>query len=126
MMEKYEKFKKHWRRRAEREIKRNLKLAIQAGEEAKKLSALLIREFGAKRVYLFGSLSREGAFYEGSDIDLAVEGIEPSQLLKAGAFLDRACEYRYLIDLIDLDAVSDGMKELILTYGVLLDERGED
>lgn len=41
-------------------------------------------EFGARRVRLFGSLAR-GDSTEGSDIDLAVEGIEPGEFFHASA-----------------------------------------
>jgi len=90
------------------------------------LSDLLTQEFGAKRVYLFGSLVREGKFCERSDIDLAVEGIEPSRFFEAGAALDRACDYRYQIDLVDLERARTGVRELILTEGVLLCDRTGD
>lgn len=87
---------------------------------------MLTQEFGAKRVYLFGSLVREGKFSERSDIDLAVEGIESHRFFEAGAALDRACDYRYRIDLVDLATARAGVKELILTEGVLLDDRTRD
>lgn len=69
---------------------------------------------------------REGKFYERSDIDLAAEGIEPSRFLKAGAALERACDYRYRVDLVDLERARNGVKELILTEGVLLYDRTRD
>ena len=122
-MGKYDEYKEHWRRRAERERELRRTLAAEARADAWRLSDLLTQEFGAKKVYLFGSLVREGRFYERSDIDLAAEGIEPRRFFKAGAALDRACGYRYQIDLVDLETVRDGVRELILTEGVLLCDR---
>jgi len=125
-MGKYDKYKEHWRRRAEKERERRQALAAEARAEAQRLGHLLTQEFGAKKVYLFGSLVREDRFYERSDIDLAAEGIEPSQFFKAAAALDRACDYRYQIDLVDLKTARDGVKQLILTEGVLLCDRTGD
>jgi len=125
-MGKYDEYKEHWRRRAEREQERRRTLAAEARAEAWRLGHLLTQEFGAKKVYLFGSLVREGKFHERSDIDLAAEGIEPRRFFEAGAALERACDYRYRVDLVDLERAKAGVKELILTEGVLLCDRTGD
>lgn len=101
-------------------------MAAEARAEAQRLGHLLTQEFGAEKVYLFGSLVREDRFCERSDIDLAAEGIEPSQFFKAGAALEKACDYRYRVDLVDLGRAKDGVRELILTEGVLLCDRTGD
>jgi len=116
-------YKKHWRRRVEREQRRREALAAEARAVARKLGALLVREFGATKVYLFGSLARAGAFRERSDIDLAAEGIAPARFFEAGAALARACDYRYRVELVDLETVREGMRELILAEGVVLCDR---
>jgi predicted nucleotidyltransferase len=122
-MKEYDEYRKHWRQRAERERRRREMLAAEARAEARKLGELLVREFGATKVYLFGSLTRDGSFHERSDTDLAAEGIAPAQFFKAGAALARACDYRYRVELVDLEAVREGMRELILAEGVLLCDR---
>ena len=97
-------------------------MAAEARLEARRLGDLLVRQFGATRVYLFGSLTQDGAFHERSDIDLAAEGLAPTSF-EAGVALDRVCDYRYRVDLVDLETAREGMRKLILTEGVLLCER---
>jgi len=92
-MGKYDEYKKHWKRRAERARRRRQALAAEARLEARRLGDLLVRQFGATRVYLFGSLTQDGAFHERSDIDLAAEGLAPTSF-EAGVALDRVCDYR--------------------------------
>lgn len=125
-MGKYDEYKKHWKRRAERERRRRQALAAEARLEARRLGDLLVRRFGATRVYLFGSLTRDDAFHERSDIDLATEGLAPTRFFEAGVALDRACDYRYRVDLVNLETAREGMRKLILEEGVLLCERNRD
>jgi predicted nucleotidyltransferase len=63
-------------------------------------AAAVLREMGAREVYVFGSAAR-GTLRSGSDVDLAVSGL-PQRLFframsKAADLLDRP------LDLIDLD-----------------------
>ena len=78
---------------------------------AQKCARLLGERFGARRVYLFGSLSK-GLFWEGSDIDLAVEGMSLEQYLKALAEL-RVVDGIHL-DVVHLDYCRPSFKERIL------------
>ncbi len=63
-------------------------------------AAAVLRELGAREVYVFGSAAR-GTLRARSDIDLAVSGLPPSlffrAMSKAADVLDRP------LDLIDLD-----------------------
>ncbi len=62
-----------------------------AWETARKASQLLKEQYGVQRVRVFGSLVHEEAFHPGSDIDLAVEGLKPSdywEALTSVMFLD--------------------------------------
>jgi predicted nucleotidyltransferase len=52
------------------------------------LVEFLVREYGATRIVLLGSLVREEA-RPGSDIDLLVHGLSPSKVFEAGAAADR-------------------------------------
>ena len=70
-------------RRRELELRRE-----QLMERARAAAAMLRAEFGARRIWLFGSL-RQAWFHESSDVDLAVEGIAPEQI---GAAWDRVAE----------------------------------
>jgi predicted nucleotidyltransferase len=42
-----------------------------------------VQDFGARKVYLFGSLLDQGSVHARSDIDLAVEGLEGGLYFKA-------------------------------------------
>lgn len=62
--------------------------------------AVYLKQEGAKEVFLFGSASR-GTMNEGSDIDLAVSGLDPAKFYsvagKAEDMLGKS------LDLVDLD-----------------------
>jgi len=73
-------YRRHWRERAEREAAQRRELASRAHAEAGRVAQMLVREFGARRVYLFGSLVQEGRFHERSDVDLDEVG-EPMRTL---------------------------------------------
>jgi len=66
-------------------------------------AAAILKQLGAERVYLFGSAAT-GTLNEGSDIDLAVEGLQPAlffgAMTRVGKVLGRS------LDLIDLDEPS--------------------
>lgn len=79
----------------------------------------LVEKYKVKRVYLFGSLAK-GLFFKGSDIDLAIEGMDFEDYLKAIA------EYRFIkgihLDLLNLDFCKAEFKEEILKDGKILYE----
>lgn len=80
-------------------------------------SHLLAKRYTLKRIYLFGSLA-EGFFLKGSDIDLAIEGMDFEDYLKVLA------EYRQIrgihLDILHLDFCKPQFKELILRNGKVL------
>ncbi|MFQ5824583.1 MAG: nucleotidyltransferase family protein [bacterium] len=49
----------------------------------KKCAKILVEKYGAKKVYLIGSVAREMGVHEDSDIDLVVEGLANEHYLKA-------------------------------------------
>jgi predicted nucleotidyltransferase len=71
------------------------RFAEQASEEARcardiratvpLVADVLVREFGVRRVVLFGSVAR-GAARPDSDIDIALEGLNPSNSTDRGPF----------------------------------------
>lgn len=111
-------YRKFWRERAARGAARRRELASQARAEAIRAAEVLVRDFGARRVYLFGSLLQEGRFHERSDVDLAVEGIAPERFFKTWAAV--GADVRVPIELVDIDEVGETMRELILEHGELL------
>lgn len=87
--------------------------ALQIAEEC---IALLKSRFGARRVILFGSLAGQGAWHSRSDIDLAVEGLDPEDFFKAyGACCDLVPRDLELdIDLVPLENAYPEMRARIL------------
>jgi len=117
-------YKRYWRERAEREAAHRLELESKARAEARRVAQMLVHGFGARRVYLFGSLAQEARFHERSDVDLAVEGIAPGRFFKAWAAT--GAHSSVPIELVDLDEVGEMMRKLILEYGELLCDAGTD
>ena len=74
------------RRAAERAS--NAGRALAARQAAERVAALLAREFSARRVVLFGSLA-SCRFGARSDIDLAVDGVDPARFFAASAAAQR-------------------------------------
>lgn len=86
----------------------------QALRIAQACAQLLKERFGARRVLLFGSLAREGAWHAHSDIDLAVEGLAAEDFFPAysacRALLPRELE----LDIVPLENVYPEMRARIL------------
>ncbi len=95
-----------------REIKALANRAQQFGQQIKK-------EFGAKRVLLFGSLARETGFEHDSDIDLAVEGLQGSQYWEVWRIAE---EYfpEHTVEVVEIETTSQSMKQAIEKYGIEL------
>ncbi len=91
-------------------------LALQRGRE---LSTMLRDRFAAKKVVLFGSVLSSERFKENSDIDLAVEGIEPENYFSALADCQTG---DFPVDLIEIATATRLMKERI-ARGMVLYER---
>jgi len=112
MLEQYRPFKLH------EQGKPTSSLYREALKVAKKISGELTKQFGAKRVVLFGSLSR-GDFSSCSDIDLAVWGIPAYDFFRAVAF---ACGISdvWKVEVIDAQDCSDTLRKVILEEGTEL------
>ena len=107
-----------WRKRLQEQREKDKKRMQEARQRAVACAHLLTHEFGAKSVYLFGSLA-EGRFHAHSDIDLAVEDIAPHLYFKALAKLHRISG-GFAIDLVPLEEHTS--KEAILKEGERLDD----
>ena len=115
-MERYEKYIQAWQRRIRERKIAEKEAAEKAYKHAIECAALLVEKFGAQKVYLFGSL-REGSFHLGSDIDLAVEGLEPRLYFKA---LSKVYDVSggFEVDLVPLEDCK--FRETVLREGKLL------
>lgn len=82
---------------------------------------MLVEEFDVRRVVLFGSIVR-GVVDERSDVDLAVEGLDPGSYFAA---LSRAEEVAgATVDLVPIEEVPSSLLTIIESSGeVLIDRR---
>lgn len=116
-----ESYKAAWQKRFKEDEERLKRKAEQAKKTVIEMSRVLVEKFGAKRVWLFGSLI-EGFFWKGSDIDLAVEGLSSevyfAALSEIWGLLPSAME----LDLIPLEDAYESLRERILKKGELLYE----
>jgi uncharacterized protein len=83
----------------------------------KRLAEILKRDFGVKRVLLFGSLAAAPGFTLSSDVDLAVEGLEVKAYWRAWKLAEDMIGDRG-VDFVDVESVSDSLKQSIERYGV--------
>jgi predicted nucleotidyltransferase len=84
-----------------------------------KLPACCGGNFGATKIYLFGSTLRLKGFHSHSDIDLAVDGIDPKRYFSAvGQALMMSDEFS--VDLLEISACRPELKEIILKEGRML------
>jgi predicted nucleotidyltransferase len=93
-------------------------LLSRARAEARAVAELLVRDFGAKRVWLFGSLVKGATFGRSSDIDLAVEGLPADDLFRA---VGRALGLSdWSIDLKPIGELPAAWRDKILKEGEVL------
>ena len=107
-----------WRARVKKRKEREKQLSRIAKERARECAKFLAEKFKVRGVYLFGSLA-EGFFHEDSDIDLAVEGLEPRLYFKALAKLHEVSG-GFKVDLVPLEA--SPFQDIILKEGERLYE----
>jgi predicted nucleotidyltransferase len=90
--------------------------------EAKRVADLTAKElgvrYGARKVFLFGSLARgdQGPVF---DIDLAAKGISPARFFEAVAFVTGQSR-KWKIDLVDVDDCAGSLRDMIEKEGVVL------
>ena len=86
---------------------------------ARELAKMLKRQFGVRKVVIFGSLARMSWFTPGSDVDLAVEGLETREYWRAWKLAEDIIADRP-VDFVQIESVSDSLKRAIEQYGVEL------
>ncbi|MGA7877707.1 MAG: nucleotidyltransferase domain-containing protein [Desulfoferrobacter sp.] len=115
--EELEKYRESARRRWAIEERHLDERYTKAWQLAKAAASLLRNEFGAKDVFVFGSLVHRELFHPGSDIDLAASGIDPSCYYRAVGrllALDSTMEF----DLVQFEEISKSWCERIAQEGV--------
>ena len=83
-----------------------------AWDLAKQAAKLLRDEFGAKKVFVFGSLAYEQDYSPWSDIDLATLGIPAKQFYSAVAAVT-SLSSSFKLDLVDLDDCRSSLRKAI-------------
>lgn len=88
-----------------------------AFDVAKQAAIVLRKQFGAKRIVIFGSLASKEDFTSWSDIDLAAWGIAPDDFFLAVAAVT-GLSSDFKIDLVEPTACRDAIKDTIQSNGI--------
>ncbi len=113
-------YRAYWRKLDQKKPTPEQRLAARrARREARRLAKILAEEFGAKRVYLFGSFAWSVAWTRPeSDIDLAVEGLADGEWWEAIGRLEDETKYEF--DLQTLENSPPHLHQRILESGLLI------
>ncbi len=91
----------------------------RAWDVARRGAQMLKEQFGAARVAVFGSVLRPEVFFERSDVDLAVWGLDERLYLRAvSRLLDLDPEIS--VDLVEVEFASPRLREAIEQEGEIL------
>ncbi|MFV1950459.1 MAG: nucleotidyltransferase family protein [Nitrospinota bacterium] len=78
---------------------------------------ILVQEFHAKKIILFGSLAVDEMIHPFSDIDIIVEGLEDNYLKAGGKLIDTLGEF---IDLKPFELLDDIFKKQVIQKGKVI------
>jgi len=121
MSDRYARYRRAWQRRWREAEERQQEHIRQMREVAHKCARLLVEQYGARRVYLFGSLVSSRQLHERSDIDLAVEGLGPGRVYwRALSQLWRLLPPGVELDLVPLEDAYPELAEYIRQEGELI------
>jgi predicted nucleotidyltransferase len=111
--EEIEQYRDGWNQRQDYRERKRKKRKERAERIVSELADILREEFGASRVYVFGSLTRDNVpFHEHSDIDLAVSGIPDERFYEAvGRCLGHTADFS--VDLVDLENAEEALRDEI-------------
>lgn len=116
----YSSYIKGWEQRLNEEHKQTEEKFRQSRKIASKCAHKLIEQYNADHVYLVGSTTDHSRFHSGSDIDLAVEGLDPADYYPALSDCWKELPEGYELDLIPLEDVTEKTRESLLADGVRL------
>ena len=118
----FEEYIEAWRERLARQERARQIRAQNLRELAHACARRLVQDFGASKVYLFGSLLEEDLVHDRSDIDLAVEGLEGKLYFKALSAVWALLPAGVELDLVLLERAWPGLAERVRREGMLLDD----
>lgn len=108
-----------WRERAQQQESSRLERVQQARTVAERLAELLVSSYGARRVWLVGSLTHPNWFHERSDIDLVCEGVARERFANADVAVWLASE-GFEVDLLALEEAPAWLRTRAQREGILL------
>ena len=111
------KYKEAWEARERERYSHAEKLRKKALREAERAVGILASEYGIKKAIVFGSVLEQGEFLEGSDIDIAVEGLNAGQFFEAYGRL--MMELNFHIDLKPFESLKGLIRERVKKGKVL-------
>jgi len=120
MTDPLEPYLNYWRRRRELARRRQQRCLAMAWLDLEKITQVLVSQFGAQRVIVFGSLVL-GRFREDSDIDVAVAGVPASDFFPALAAVQRLTAFP--VDLKPWEDLEPYFQQKIIKTGEVLYER---
>ncbi len=116
-------YRRGLRRRLGQLLTAEEKDALEAARhEATLVAEMLVKQYGARRVILFGSMAQNRRLRRDSDIDLAVEGMPIENFYRLVGDLRTASGRS--VDLVRLETARESFRKLIRLEGVLLAHDG--
>jgi predicted nucleotidyltransferase len=110
------------RRDAERKESR-IQLWRRAASDCDAIIGRIVASYAPQRIWQWGSVLRREAFREGSDIDLAVEGVPRAEDFFA-LLGDAMSLTSFPIDIVQMEKIEPEFAELIRAKGSVVYERG--
>ena len=114
-----QKYIDYWRDRQAKQAAEAKALAKQAWVDVQQIVHLLITEFEATQLIVFGSLVQDDRFDAESDIDLAVASIPPKDFFTAMAAVNRITQQ--WVDLKPIEALDPHFLQKVLKTGKMID-----
>jgi len=100
---------------------RTLPASLSSDDERHiRLAARFLREQGARRVWLFGSLAKGRRPTVHSDFDFAVEGLPGDRFFGSVGHLLQVLPRP--VDIVELEDCNSLLREQILEHGIILDD----
>ena len=95
-----EKYRESFLKRIKEERERNKERRNKALKDIERIKKYLVEEVKVREIYLFGSILKDN-FNRGSDIDIAVGGLQDNEFFPVYSHLDNFTDFP--IELVDLD-----------------------
>lgn len=96
---------------------RQQQVQARVRQEASRLAAILVQEFGAQAVYAFGPLTY-GQFTEGMPLEFAVEGLSAEGIVRALAHLKQMSAFQ--IEITAVHHLDSWTRKAMVRKGILL------